>query len=574
MNLDKRLLQYLLRLRVPFLLAILAGLATSVAVILQADVLSRAIDRAFLKSPAFAQAVPLLGAFLALAMLRFVCQWGGQVSAKQVASRVKADLRSRLSTHLLKLGPAYTQSQQTGELKNTFLKGVDALDVYFSDYVPQLLLAVLIPLLILLFVFPVDLLSGFVFLFTAPLIPFFMILIGDVAQGLTRKQWKSLSRLSAMFLDTLQGLTTLKILGRSKDQVQRIKTITDEFRHTTVKVLRVAFLSALVLELVATLSTAIIAVEIGLRLLYDKMQFQQALFILILAPEFYQPLRQLGQRFHAGMEGFTAATRIFEILEQPPTVQTNGSNNLPWPAPLLFQNVTFRYSGAEGNALKQVNMRVLPGQHIALVGPSGAGKTTFTFLLMRFLDPTSGDIRVGDGRLADLDIEQWRQHIAWVPQQPFLFHKSVAENLALARENATPAEIQSAAKRAYVHDLFRSLPNGYNTLIGERGTRLSGGQAQRLALARAFLKDAPILIFDEPTAQLDAETEEHIQSSMADLSQQRTVITIAHRLHTIETADIIFVMQEGKIIDSGSHLELKSRSSLYRQLLGSGEVLS
>ncbi len=574
MNLDKRLLHYLVQLKLPFSLTIAAGLVTSIAVILQASVLSRAVDGVFLQSETLSQIVPLLLVFLLLGMLRFGSQWGSQVFAKRLASRIKMDLRSCLSSHLLRLGPAYTRTQQTGELKNTVLRGVEALDAYFSEYLPQLLLAVLIPVLILIFVFPVDLLSGFVFLFTAPLIPLFMILIGDVAQGLARKQWKSLSRLSAKFLDVLQGLTTLKILGRSKEQIEHVKIITDEFRHTTMRVLRVAFLSALVLELVATLSTAIIAVEIGLRLLYNRLEFQQAFFILILAPEFYQPLRQLGQRFHAGMEGFTASKRIFEILEHSPTIQATGTKKQDFAESLTFQNVSFRYSESDAKALENVSMRIQPGQHIALVGPSGAGKTTFTFLLMRFLDPTAGDIKINSTNLMDIDVQFWRQQIAWVPQQPFLFFKSVDENLLMARENATKAEIESAARRAFVHDFFMSLPNGYDTLIGERGARLSGGQAQRLALARAFLKDAPIVLFDEPTSQLDAETEKQIQTSMADLSRARTVITIAHRLNTIETADVIFVMQNGKIVDSGLHAELKSRSELYRQLLGSREVLS
>lgn len=572
MNLDKRLLHVLRPLRWPFLLTIVASLVTSVTIILQANVLSRAVAQVFLDSATLRQVWPLLLLFLTMALFRFASQWGSQSAASHMAGRVKGELRSRLSAHLFALGPAYTRTQQTGEVKNTVLEGVEALDAYFRDYLPQVLLAVLTPLLILVFVFPVDLLSGFVFLFTAPLIPMFMILIGDAAQALTRKQWKRLSRLSAVFLDMLQGLTTLKILGRTPDYLRRIKRVTEEFRHTTIKVLRVAFLSALVLELVATLSTAIIAVEIGLRLLYGRLPFEQALFILILAPEFYQPLRQLGQRFHTGMEGVAAATRIFDILEHPVTPSSAGSHTPRLPLPLRFQNVGYRYAPLESDALQHINIDIEPGQHIALVGASGAGKTTFTFLLMRFLDPTLGKIQIGEHNLCDLDIAYWRHHIAWVPQQPFLFHNTVAENLRLARPQATATDMETAARRAQVHDVLASLPNGYDTVIGERGTRLSGGQAQCLALARAFLKDAPLLILDEPTSHLDAETERRLQSSMADLMRDRTVFTIAHRLHTVETADIILLLHKGRIADQGTHVELLSRSELYAQLLRSGEM--
>ena len=572
MNLDKRLLTYLIKLKRAFFLSLILTLVTSAAIILQAKLLSRAINAVFLDKKDLATVLPFLLLFLTAAMVRAVAYWGSQSASHKIAGRVKTDLRRALFSHIFVLGPAYTRSQQTGELKNTIMSGIEALDAYFSQYLPQLFISIFVPALILLFVFPVDLLSGLVFLITAPLIPLFMILIGDLAQILTRKQWRQLSRMSAFFLDVLQGLTMLKILGQSKKFTLKIRDVTEEFRHTTMKVLRVAFLSALVLEMLATVSIAVIAVQIGLRLLYGKMAFEGALFILIIAPEFYQPLRQLGARFHAGLEGFTAAKRIFEILqEKPPSFHGTAKLENAFST-IVFENVDYFYPGQNQPALEQISFTLGRHEHIALVGPSGAGKTTVTFLLLGFIQPSNGVILLDEHGLAAIDIAWWRSHIAWAPQQPFLFHQSVRDNLRLVAPEATNDQIKRAAEKAHIHDLFSSLPHGYDTLIGERGARLSGGQAQRLALARVFLKNAPLVVLDEPTAHLDAETEALLQHAIADLSNDRTVLTIAHRLYTVEKADKIIVLDQGKIIDSGKHAELLTRCQLYQNLLRSREI--
>jgi len=536
--------------------------------------LSRVIDKVFLGGADLSLVLPLLLLFLLLALVRAAAHWGGRSAAIYIAAHVKTDMRAALASHLFRLGPSYTTMQQTGELKNTLVAGVDAMDAYFSEYLPQLLLAVFIPALILIFVFPVDLLSGFVFLVTAPLIPFFMILIGDIAQALTKKQWTLLSRMNAFFLDVLQGLTMLKILGRSREYTQKISRITQEFRHTTIKVLRVAFLSALVLEILSTISTAIIAVEIGLRLLYAKMSFEQALFILILAPEFYQPLRQLGSRFHAGMEGFAASKRIFEILAAKPMAASAPHKVANVIHDVRFHNVTFSYPHSGRAALADIELTMARGQKIAIVGPSGAGKSTLVSLLLRFLDPTSGYLSVNGQSLKDFDLEEWRRRIAWTPQNPFIFHDTVLENIRLAKEDAAMAEVKDAAKRAHALEFIRSLPQGFDTIIGERGARLSGGQLQRLALARAFLKDAPLLILDEPTSHLDARTEALLQNSIKELSAGRTVIAIAHRLHTVQSADKIIVLDNGKIVAGGRHDELLRRSDVYKRLIEAQEIRS
>lgn len=571
MNFDRRLLRQSRLARVDLLLTVALGLLAGLVLIGQAFYLSQIVSRVFLGGDSLPQVQPLLWALLVLSLLRAGLTWGSQVTAQRVAGRVKDDLRGRLTAHLLALGPAYARDERSGELTNTVVEGVEALDAYFSQYLPQLAMAVLVPLAILVFVFPRDFTSGLVLLLTAPLIPVFMILIGSLAQELTGRQWVSLSRMSAHFLDVLQGLTTLKLFGRSREQIEVIALISDRFRETTMGVLRVAFLSALVLEMVATLSTAIVAVEIGLRLLYDRMVFEQAFFVLILAPEFYMPLRLLGTRFHAGMSGTAAARRIFEVLDTPLLATRSGPSKQGLPPDLRcavrFDDVHFAYSGGQRPALNGVSFAIAPGQKVALVGPSGAGKSTIAQLLLRFIDPDRGSITVDGFPLADFDAGAWRTRVAWVSQQPYLFHGSVAENIRLARPEAGPEEVRRAAQLARADAFIETLPQGYDTVIGERGARLSGGQAQRLALARAFLKDAPFLLLDEATANLDPENETLIQAAIERLLQGRTALIIAHRLRTVYSADKILVMADGCIVERGTHTSLLGQAGLYRRLV-------
>jgi ATP-binding cassette subfamily C protein CydD len=411
-----------------------------------------------------------------------------------------------------------------------------------------------------------------VLLLTAPLIPIFMVLIGNAADALTRRQWTSLSRMSAHFLDVLQGLATLRLFGRSREQLRTIAAISDQFRQATMGVLRVAFLSALVLEMVSTISTAVVAVQIGLRLLYGHLSFDQGFFVLLLAPEFYLPLRMLGTRFHAGMAGVAAAQRIFEVLEVPalvpPASGKVAGKDLPSRFDIRFSDVHYAYEEGRRPALCGLSFHVDHGEKVALVGPSGAGKSTVAYLLLRFLEPDRGAIAVGSRPLPDLAPPIWREQVAWVPQDPYLFHGTVAENIRMARPAASPDEVAWAARQAHAEAFIEALPRSYDTVIGERGARLSGGEAQRLALARAFLKDAPLLILDEATANLDPEIEDLVRESMERLLQGRTALIIAHRLATVQRADRILAMAEGRIVEEGTHGALLQQGGLYQQLVG------
>jgi ATP-binding cassette subfamily C protein CydCD len=525
-------------------------------IVLQAYLLSQSVDRVFLSDATRSDITPLLAFLLGAVLLRAFLAWGRDTAAYRVAADIKCDLRDRLFGQLLAQGPLLTARGQTGEQTAILTEGIEALEAYFAEYLPQLFVSALIPLIILVVILPADPISGLVLLLTAPLMPLFMILIGRSAERLTQRQFNQLSRMSGFFLDILQGLTTLKQLGQSKYQARNIARVSDQFRETTMSVLRVAFLSAMVLELLSTLSVAIIAVSIGLRLLSGNIDFALGFFILILAPEFYLPLRQLGQRFHAGMSGTAAAVRIFAMLsvESPessvqspkPLKQTPG----PGPWTISMDNISVTYPNRDRPALKDVSLTIKPGETVALVGPSGAGKSTLTALLLRFIAPAEGQIRVGDQDLASLDPQTWREQIAWVPQSPALFQGSIADNIRLARPDAVQEDIVAAAKLARLHDFIAGLPAGYETQIGERGMRLSGGQAQRLSLARAFLKDAPLLILDEPTAHLDQQTEAELQEATRDLMARRTVLAIAHHWRTIESADQIVRLEMGEIAEN------------------------
>jgi ATP-binding cassette, subfamily C, bacterial CydCD len=578
MNLDSRLLKQVAGLRRPLAVTIVSGWLGGVLLVLYARVLSRVVSLVFLpaSTPADGPSLPaLLAALLALALLRAGSVWVGRVTAQQTANGVKLRLRQQLSRHLLKLGPAYSWGERTGELTNTLTEGIEALDAYFGLYVPQLVTAVLVPLTIFAFVLPLDILSAVILLATAPLIPLFMVLIGAKAGQMTQRQWTSLSRMSAHFLDVLQGLTTLKLLGRSRQQVRSVEAASEDFRRMTMGVLRIAFLSALALEMLATISTAVVAVEIGLRLLYGRLVFEQAFFVLLLAPEFYLPLRLLGTRFHDGAAGAASARRIFEILETPvlssPQVR---ADHIHPPRHIRFSEVYYAYEGGARPALHGVSLDLREGQRAALVGASGAGKSTVVHLLLRFIAPDTGSIEVDGRSLQQIDPEQWRQWVAWVPQSPYLFHASVAENIRLGRPEAPLAAVMEAARLAHAEAFISELPDGYETQIGERGFRLSGGQAQRLALARAFLKDAPLLILDEATSSLDPVHEALLQQSLARLEEGRTVLTIAHRLSTVRHADRIYVLEGGRVVESGDHTSLLERQGVYFTMVTGGGYLS
>ncbi len=549
---DRVLWRYALPFRPHLWLTILTGGVGGLLTVGQAYLLSLIINGVYLQGLGVGQVWGWLVGLLGVMVGRAVMVGVGDAAARRLSAQIKQAVRGHLFDHLLALGPGFVQGERTGELSQTLSEGVDALDAYFSEYLPQLFLAALVPLTILLFVFPLDWPSALLLLVTAPLIPYLMRLIGLAADKMTQKQFHLLGQMSGHFLDVLQGLKTLKTLGQSRAQSRNVAQISDSFRQVTMQVLRVAFLSALVLELLATLSTALIAVEIGLRLLYGQMAFTQALFVLVLAPEYYLPLRLLGVRFHSGRAGNAAALRITTLLATPiPSLPPLPATQ---PDEAYLHGVTVQFEGRAQTALRNVTLTIPAGQTTALVGRSGAGKSTIAQLLLGFIRPDSGVVRVAG------------QAIAWVSQKPHLFYGSIADNLRLGKPDATDEEMVAAATLAQLHSFMSTLPDGYNTIIGEQGVRLSGGQGQRLAVARALLQDAPILLLDEATSQLDGGTERRLMAAIRARRRGRTTLIIAHRLTTITKADQIVVLAKGQVVEQGTHADLRARGGEYARL--------
>jgi len=568
--------------------AVVLGTLGGGLVILQAFLLTRAIEGAFLGGRDLASLAPALMGLVAVALARALASWGQEIVAQRHSAAVRVDLRDRLVRRLLALGPRRVAGEQTGELTNTLVGGVESLDAYIVQYLPQVWLAGIVPVLVLGAVAWADPLSALVLLVTYPLIPLFMWLLGTLARERTRRQWVTLSRLAARFLDALQGLPTLRAFGRADDAAAALAQASERYRVVTMGVLRVAFLSSLVLELLATLGTAIVAVQVGLRLLYGRVELAPALFALVLTPEFYRPLRALGTAFHAGMAGREASARIDEVLALPGPLaapalvaarEPRGSSDAGVASPLAvspptgpppsieLRGVRFSYDPSRPVAIDDLSLSIGAGETVALVGPTGAGKTTVASLLLRFLEPDAGAVLV-DGRPLDaLPPERWRERVAWVPQRPRLFHGTLRENLLLARPDASPSALEEAVALAHLDDLLRALPRGWDTPLGEGGERLSGGEAQRVALARAFLKDAPVLVLDEPTAQLDPGSEGAVRDAIARLRAGRTVLLIAHRLTTVFDADRIVLLQHGRAVEEGTHEELLQRGRLYPRLV-------
>jgi len=541
--LDPRLLRYARATRTFLIASVCLGVLSALLIVAQAWLLADVVSRAFIGERSLVQLHTPLAVLLVVVLARAGIAWGAELAANRSSARAKSQLRGALLERIPALGLDSSRAQGTGELAILASRGIDALDGYFSLYLPQLFLAVIVPVVVVAAVLWNDWISAAIIAFTIPLIPLFMALVGATTGERMDRQLRTLERLAGHFLDVVAGLPTLKVFGRAKAQAKAIREITERYRETAMSTLRITFLSSLILELVATVAVALVAVAIGLRLLHGMLDLRTALFALVLAPEAFLPLRQLGANYHASAEGMAAAEQVFAVLEAP-TAPTGARTNFPDPAlvGLSIERLRVSYPGRSEPALDGASLTVAPGEVLALVGPSGCGKSTLLGVLLGLLTPESGSVRVGGVELSDLDPDAWRSRLAWVPQRPHLFKASIAQNVRLGRSGASAEEVWAAIADAGLSDAVLGLPDGVETVLGEHGAGLSAGERQRIALARAFLRDAPLMLLDEPTANLDGDTERDVVEAIRRLSHRRTVVLVAHRPALIALADRVLAL--------------------------------
>jgi len=544
--LDQRLLRRARAAR--FLLAadVLLGVVAAGLLLVQATLIARIVTRAFEGASLGAVSTELALLALAFAM-RGLVAWGFEATGRRAASSVLSELRLALVERRLRGQPAALDGVEGGELTAAAVQGVDGLEAYFGRYLPQVVLAVIVPVAVLGWVGAIDLESALLMLLTLPLVPIFMWLIGRYTEERTREHWLALRLLSTHFLDVVRGLATLRAFNRSRAQATTIDRVGERYRRAAMGTLRLSFLSGSVLELAATLGVALVAVTVGVSLVGGGLGLEAGLTILLLAPELYAPLRQLAAQFHASADGLAVAERMLELLDAPPAVGGGGRLVPPSPAewPVRFERISFSYPSRAQRVLDRLDLELQPGETVALVGASGTGKSTVASLLLRFAEPDAGRITVGGLDLAECRTELWRSMVAWVPQRPTMFRGTVAENIGLGVRGASQQRIRDAAMLAGADRFVRALPFGYETAIGDGGRPLSAGERRRIALARAFLRDAPLVILDEPTADLDRTSADVVAEAVERLRVERTVLVIAHRPELVQRADRVVSLDVG-----------------------------
>jgi len=550
---DRRLVGESRAARAHLLLAGAIGVLSAGLIVAQAALLAYLIDRAAMHHATLSPMRSELIALAAVLCARALAAGAFELSGRWGAVRVMSELRGRLVRRLLLSSPERRPGGvRTGELAGVAVQGVDALEAYFAGYLPQLVLAATVPLAVIAWVIALDPIAAAILAFTVPVLVLFMILIGKGARAQAQGRWRAMALLGSHFLDVVQGLATLRAYGREDAQARTLADVGERYRSETMATLRIAFLSALVLELCAMIGTALVDATIGVQLVDGALGLRAGLTVLLLAPELYGPLRLVGQQFHASADASSASERIFAALEEPPTIaRTTSPRAAPDPAlaPIRFEGVSYGYPERTDSALEDVELTLSPGRIAALVGPSGAGKSTLANLLMRLADPTAGRISCGGVDLREIDIERWRARIAWVPQRPTLFSCTVAQNIALYEPNASRTQIERAAAAAGATELIDALPDGFHTLLGEGARRLSAGQAQRIALARVFLADRPLLVLDEPTAHLDEASAAAVAEAIETLAVGRTTLLIVHQAMLAALAHDVHALSGGRVAE-------------------------
>ncbi|WP_339292320.1 thiol reductant ABC exporter subunit CydD [Paenibacillus sp. FSL W8-0187] len=572
------------------------SLALGAAMIGQAALLAEAVQRIFVQRASFSSVVVILGALLAVMAARTLLSYGNGIIGLHMAASAKTEMRAAVLRKLAHASVASTLRGQTGGKVSVALDAVDEADSYFSQYMPRMIEAAIIPVLILVIVFTKHMNSGLIMLVTAPFIPIFMVLVGLKTKNKSEEKFAQLAEFSGTFLDSLQGLVSLKLFGRTDHQQQEIERSSLGYRDATMGILRIAFTNTFMLESIVMLSIGVVALELALQLLvFKSLSFHTAFLILLLVPEFYSLLKNTGTAFHSGRTSMGAVRKVEEMLTETREAgavtdgqegagkkgRTNRGDQIDtadkpetadlglirMPPSIELRDVRFRY-GPDSFELAAGSMSFGPGEQIAIVGKSGSGKTTLLHVIAGLLAPTSGEVLVNGRPLAGYDEAHWFDHVSYITQHPYIFAGTFADNIAIgAGRDASRGEVVQAAEAAGLAAVAAELEQGYDTFVGEGGRGLSGGEKQRLALARAFLKRPAVILFDEPTVGLDLHTERVLQRSIAELASKATMITVAHRLYTIRHADRILFMDNGVLLDSGCHDELLARLPQYAEMV-------
>ena len=543
----------------------------ALGLVAQAWVLAAILAAGVLAHAPFGQLWPLCAVLLVLALLRFVLTLGARRSAVSGAQQLAGALRTRLLREAQTLGPIGLRTSASGDLITRLVDGIEAVLAYFARYLPQAGAAVLVPLLLAVFVFPADWVSGLVLVLTAPLIPVFMVLVGRAAARASEQRYGQLRRLGAAFVDALGGLVTLRQLGAAERFAVRLETESETYRVLSLQVLRVAFLSSLVLEFFAMVSIAIVAVLIGFRLLWGELALRDGLFVLLLAPEFYLQLRGLGALRHTRMDAVAAAEQLAALeadaAAAAPLVSVGAPVRCEHPPEIRLERVAYLHRG-RATGLHECSLTIRPARLTALVGTSGSGKSTLLSLLLGFAAPDRGRILLDGIDLAGCELQQWRQYIAWVPQSTHVFEGSVRENLLLANPDADAGALSRALEASGLAAVLARMPQGADTVLGERGVGLSGGQLQRLALARALVRErAKVWLLDEPTAHLDRDGALELQALIRAAAASRTVLMAAHRLSAARAADWVVVLDGGRVLEQGPPEHLQRSGGAFSALL-------
>jgi ATP-binding cassette, subfamily C, bacterial CydD len=546
---DPRLVRRTQAVRPLLALDTVLGVATAVTVLVGASLLALIVARAF-HGTRLAALWPYIGLLTVVFAVRGGLAWGMEIAGRRAAWNVLSELRLALVFKRLRTQPSAVDGARSGELAAAAVQGVEGLEGYFARYLPQAVLATVVPLMVVIWVAFVDLEASLIMLLTLPLVPVFMWLIGRYTEQRTRERWQSLRQLSTHFLDIVRGLPTLRAFGRAEAQVTAIGQVSERYRKATIETLRVSFLSGSVLELAATLGVALVAVAAGIQLVDGALGLQAGMTVIILAPELYLPFRKLGAEYHASADGLAIAERMFSLLDAPDTALRGGQRLAPSPAhaTVALENVSFAYPAREVAVLDGLELVLAPGETVALVGESGAGKSTVAALLLGLLEPMSGSVTVGGLDLGSCQIDAWRRLIAWVPQHPSLLRMTVSDNIRLADPEATDEMVREAAASAGADQFISVLPDGYGTVIGDGGRSLSPGERRRIGLARAFLRDAPLVILDEPTADLDPAGVALVAAAVRRLQAGRTVLLIAHRPELVQYADRVVRLVDGVVV--------------------------